>query len=345
MAFMAREPARRNEGSSAPVGRPRSGHRSSRCGVLPAAIRCTRLLCRARSVGPLVWRGGVPTLYSVRDLLLKAPEDVIPVTLEHEPPRRGEIDILVAVDVPGSLPRDAGNALRSIALALVALFNLRFRDHLVACAPIQVSAIVRGGRQFDNSVTIAVERRDKPAMEAIQRTLKEFRDTVLAGPRASRLQTALELYGAQASERDSKVRFLLLVMALECLATPVVKHPAALRLIEKWRSEIAIEKERVAQSTPEHAALESLERELLFRRHDSIRSQVRRFMSAVAEFDEGKADLSGRAAKVYDKRSSLVHDGQIPSEELVDLEREALELVEAALAFVLATSSRSDAAG
>ncbi|MGH9199164.1 MAG: hypothetical protein ACRD1T_25965, partial [Acidimicrobiia bacterium] len=285
-------------------------------------------------VGPLVWRGEVPGLYSLRDVLLKAPDDVIPVTLEHEPPRRGEIDILVALDVPGSLPRDAGSPLRSIALALLALINLRLHDHLVPCAPFQVSAIVPGGRQFDNSVTIAVERRDEPAVEAIQSTLNEFHDMVLLGPTASKLQTALELYGAQSFERDSKVRFLLLVMAMECLATRVVKHPVALRLIAKWQSELTSEKHLVAQSSPEFVALESLERELLFRRHDSIRGQVRRLMSNVSEFDKAKADLPGRAAKVYDKRSLLVHDGQLPSEELVELEREARELVEAALVFV-----------
>ena len=62
MALMAREPARRNERISSPVGRRRSGRRSSRCRIVLAAVRCTRLLFRARRcwAACLARRGHLP---------------------------------------------------------------------------------------------------------------------------------------------------------------------------------------------------------------------------------------------------------------------------------------------
>ena len=250
----------------------------------------------------------------------------------------------MALETAVELPDDTGSTLRSIAFSLMALFNLRLGDHLVPCAPLQVGKIVAGGRQFNNAVVVAVERRDEPSVAAIESTLREFRDIVLGGSQAAKLQTALELYGSQSLERDSKVRFLLLVMAMECLATPVDKHPAALRLLASWHSELKREMEHFPESAPEFVALEALQRELFFRREDSLRSQVRRLMLRVSEGHATKAEFPTRAVKVYDKRSVLVHEGHLPYEELVQLDQDARELVEAALAFSL-VESRSQLPG
>jgi hypothetical protein len=287
-------------------------------------------------LGPLVWRGEIPGLYAVRGQILKAPDDVISVALEHEPPQKGEIDIVVAFDVSGELPSDAYDALSGIAFALLSLFNLRLGDHLMPCAPLQIGRVVAKSRQFDNKVSVAVRNRDSLSVTMIEDVLGEFFDAVLRGSGSDKLQTALELYGSHFSEPGAKTRFLLLVMAMEVLAAPTLKHAAALRLLDKWQAELTEEKERFAESTPEFVALAALERELLFRREDSIRSQVRHLMSRVSTFDlSNPGDLAKRAVKVYDKRSMLVHDGTLPSADLVGLEKEARELLETALRFLL----------
>jgi hypothetical protein len=248
--------------------------------------------------------------------------------------------------MPGELPVGAPDVLRSIAFSLVSLLNLRLGDFLTPSAPLQVSRVVQNGRQFSNAVSVAVENRKQLSVEAVEDVLREFFDAVLRRSESGKLQTALELYGSHFFERGQKTRFLLLVMAIEALTTPIVKHPAALRLLDKWQTELAAEKSEFAESTPEFAAFGALERELLFRREDSIRSQVRHLMARASAFDlSGRGDLPGRVIRVYDQRSALVHDGALPTAELVGLEAEARELLEVALRFLLSEAIKADSAG
>jgi hypothetical protein len=273
----------------------------------------------------------------VRDAVFKAPGDTIPITCEHQPPNKGEIDILVAVDIPQDLPKGAADVLRSIALAFLSLLNLRLGDHLIPCAPLQISRRLLDGRQFDNAICVLVEKRDDIGTEAIQDTSSEFFNIVRRGSASEKLQTALELYGSHFSEASAKMRFLLLVMAMEVLSTSTRKHTVALALLDKWQIELKAERQRFEGSMPECAALDALERELLFRREDSIRSQVRHLLARVSASDPTRlADLPARAVRVYDKRSALVHDGALPASELIELELEARELAQAALRFSLA---------
>ena len=75
--------------------------------------------------------------------------------------------------------------------------------------------------------------------------------------------------------------------------------------------------------------LEALSRELLVRSEDSIRSQIRKLFASLPGVDAAEATkLQRRALCVYDKRSTLVHDGHLPNEELFTLEGEARELLE-----------------
>ena len=194
---------------------------------------------------------------------------------------------------------------------------------------------------YKRQVVVAVQRRDEPPVAVIEAALQEFQDVVLSGRAGAKIQTALELYSAQSIERDSKVRFLLLVMALECLSTATPKHPVALDLIAKWQGELKKEQEGYPRASEEFLALESLERELLFRRNDSIRSQVRALMARVKESSSAPADLARRALRVYDIRSTLVHEGDLPPEDLANAEREAKEFVETALQYLLITPRNS----
>src|SRR5262245_1439948 len=69
------------------------------------------------TLGPLIWTGHVPGVYVVNDTILKAPEDSIEILCEHEAPRRGEVDILVAADIADELPPGVPDALRSVAVS------------------------------------------------------------------------------------------------------------------------------------------------------------------------------------------------------------------------------------
>jgi len=295
----------------------------------------------ASDEGPLVWRGEVPGLYALGGAILKAPEDTVAVALEHERARKGEVDLFVAADAARPLAGDIAASFRGIASALLAMLNLRLQDHLTPSAPLQVRRLVSSGTAFENSVVVAVQRRDEPPVAVIEAALQEFQDVVLSGRAGAKIQTALELYSAQSIERDSKVRFLLLVMALECLSTATPKHPVALDLIAKWQGELKKEQEGYPRASEEFLALESLERELLFRRNDSIRSQVRALMARVKESSSAPADLARRALRVYDIRSTLVHEGDLPPEDLANAEREAKEFVETALQYLLITPRNS----
>ena len=192
-------------------------------------------------VGPLVWRGSVPSVYTVGQTVLKAPEDMISVTFEHEPARRGEVDILVAIDTPQELPAAAADILWSIAFAFLSLLNLRLGDHLIPSAPLQVSCRLPSGREFSNAVQVLVEKRDEVPPDAIQGVSKEFFNLVRRGD--GNVQTALELYAAHLSESSTKTRFLLLVMAIEALTNATPKHPAALALLDRWQVELDSERQ------------------------------------------------------------------------------------------------------
>jgi hypothetical protein len=158
----------------------------------------------------------------------------------------------------------------------------------------------------------------------------------LAGERShvdERLRTAVDLYSAYYSETTSNARLITLVMALETLTTPQQKTQPVLELLEKWRLELNQLKETEHRGSYTYLDLDALERELIFRREESIRSSVRTlvFETLNEAGDASALDLSRRAVEVYDRRSTLVHEGSLDTEELVRATREAKEIVEAVL--------------
>jgi hypothetical protein len=85
--------------------------------------------------------------------------------------------------------------------------------------------------------------------------------------------------------------------------------------------------------TEEHHALESLERELIFKKTDSLRRQVRTLVYETLDL-AGHAhalDLAQKAVKVYDARSELVHEGYLSDSLLSRVTAEAKEIVEQVL--------------
>ena len=133
-----------------------------------------------------------------------------------------------------------------------------------------------------------------------------------------KLRVALELYGAYFTEFSANARFLTLVMALEALASGIPRTQIVLNLIEKWNKQVEELEEAVKPDSDDAASLESLRRELLFRREDSIRQQIRGlvFTTLQDNGDKDAANVAGTAVKVYDLRSRLVHEGKLETQEL-----------------------------
>ena len=129
----------------------------------------------------------------------------------------------------------------------------------------------------------------------------------------SKLKVAFELYGAFYTEVSANARFLTLVMAMEVLATETLKTELVLDLISKWKSEAKDALIGLDESSDDHASLDSLMRELMFRRSDSIRRQVRSLVSTALHNngDEDAEETARKFLKIYDNRSKLVHTGQI----------------------------------
>lgn len=166
-----------------------------------------------------------------------------------------------------------------------------------------------------------------------QAFLDELTD-VLVHPRLSevasdkRLVTALDIYRSHLVESSLTGRLLTLVMSIEALVEPRRKHELAVGFLDKWEGELnACLKER-ALSPEERDALTSVQRELLFRKSESIRQAFRRTVSEAlsAVGDPEAGDLASRAAKVYDRRSKLIHEGSLDPQALISAQRDAFQI-------------------
>jgi hypothetical protein len=155
-----------------------------------------------------------------------------------------------------------------------------------------------------------------------------------------RLRTGLELYSAYYYEHSSNAKLLTLVMALEALAIPTSKAQIALDLISGWNGEVETRISKLDPASDEYEALESLQRELLFRRESSLRSRIRNLVAQTLRAD-GLADtkeMERKAVSAYDKRSLLVHNGRLDDKDLQTAQTDAKVVLEA----VLKAKLRSD---
>lgn len=143
----------------------------------------------------------------------------------------------------------------------------------------------------------------------------------------NKLAVALALYGAYFTEQSAKARFLTLVMALEALALATLKAPLVMELMGRWRDEVSALKADRSKTAEELASLEALERELLFRREDSIRSQIRRLVLETLTTANDAEQFAREALRLYDIRSRLVHEGTLDDRELAEATGRTKELV------------------
>lgn len=283
------------------------------------------------NIGPLVWSGKVPGLYTVLDSVVIAPEDLTEVALKHRHPYRGEVDIAVAFTLESDPDYSAREELRAHLISVMSMLNLELNDLLTPSAPMQVRRIDGDNGHFASEVIVACRTRNSLNEERLQESITQIAKTTFDST-APKLRTALELFGSHLLEPHARTRFLLLVIAMEALAQSSPRHQVAIELLNTWAADLETQKARYLTESAEFAALEGLGRELIYRRDSSIRSQVRQLFTKIAR---GRGDdpnaIARRALTVYDARSTLVHDGSLPSDVLERSEHEARDLLEYAL--------------
>lgn len=292
-----------------------------------------RYLQEETTIGPLVWDGEVPGLHHVREEVLKAPSDTVQLVQRCRNAQRGEIDICIKLRYGGELPNSLIEALRATTSAVMSLVNLQLADYLTATAPFQIRKVLPDGSgQVVAKFLLAVHDRQVLDKDALGPLLSSIAKALLESHYGEKLRVALELYAAHFTEQQARVRFLLLVIAIESLAKPSAKHPVAVELLGSWRESLREEMSKYETTSEAYQSLRALYREIDFRRNDSVRSQIRKLFVNLPNVDPVEASkLQQRALHVYDRRSVLVHDGHLPVDELSFLEFEARELLEAIL--------------
>ena len=131
-----------------------------------------------------------------------------------------------------------------------------------------------------------------------------------------RLLTALELYGAYYSENSERAKFITLVMVLEALAEPTLRPQTIVEFLNSVRDMVEARLDGIDDASEEAVAFKSLQQEILFRRHDSIRAQVRTLVLRTLEGDDDIKEVSRQALTIYDRRCQLLHDGILNPTEL-----------------------------
>jgi hypothetical protein len=221
-------------------------------------------------LGPLIWDGETRGLHRIRDTVLKAPEDVVELALQYRNAERGEVDVCINFRFEGALPSQLIESLRSSAYAIVSLLNLRLNDYLTAAAPFQVRKVLPNGKgEMESTVLLAVHDRQSLEKQKLEKEIAVIANILRESPYGDKFRIALELYAAHFTEQQVRVRFLMLVIAIESLAKASEKHQVAVDLLTRWQHELELEMSRFPSESEEHLSLEALSRELEFRKEDS----------------------------------------------------------------------------
>jgi hypothetical protein len=160
----------------------------------------------------------------------------------------------------------------------------------------------------------------------------------------AKLRVALELYGLYFTESSANTRFLTLVMALEAVATGVPRSQLVLRLLDKWKKEADEMQNGVESESDDSISLDALSRELFFRKEDSIRRQIRNLVSTTlqANGDTDASEMAKLAVRIYDLRSTLVHEGKLESRVLSKATSDAKNIVKRVLRARFVQKATSD---
>ena len=160
------------------------------------------------------------------------------------------------------------------------------------------------------TVTVSI-----PADQALASLIKGFQtDGAQRLFDDERFRTAVDLYAAASFEQSPAARLLTLSMAFEVLAPVTYKHDAVRKLAERWKNDVADARALYANDPVATAALDSFERELLFRQETSISGRIRECVfNELGGNDQARAQAK-RVLSAYDARSKLLHDGRLDTE-------------------------------
>ena len=179
-------------------------------------------------------------------------------------------------------------------------------------------------------VTGTVSTNAAIALPAFQRGLNiEAAATLIED---EKLRTAIEAFVAHFYETSLRAKLLTLVTVLEVLAPITEKHEAAQTLIHKWKDEIEHARSQTGDPDAQHA-LDSLNRELQFRRETSIRQRIRALVrQELQAMDlQERQQLERAAVAAYDARGRLVHEGTLSPDLLNGSYEQAARVVRAIL--------------
>jgi hypothetical protein len=287
--------------------------------------------------GFTIWVGEWNGPHRVGDSVLAPPEVDFNIQGKHRLPYSGEIDIRFSFSFDGEPPNALVEALQTYSYSIMSLINIQMKDFLQPVAPLQIVKILPDDKiEIASIFNVRCEAWSSLEVSGLRGEVGDIGRALLNLETGDKLRIALELYAAHLSERQVRVRFLLLVVAMESLAQSTEKHQVALDLLERWRAELEAEKSKFEPPSDEYESLDALSGEVQFRRDDSIGNQIRKLFSNLPETTaEESANLQRRAKKVYTKRSKLVHDGYLPADQLEVLEVEARTLLEKLLVSAL----------
>jgi hypothetical protein len=288
--------------------------------------------------GPILWRGQYKTGHIVGESIVQATQDSMRYKIHYEHAYKGEVDIQFHLATQEDIPiEELKESALSVSFAAMAFINLELSDLLIPVAPLQIMEIV-GHQKLENRTRLQILAwpRSHLGKANLQDTADRYAhvfSSKVSGLQRAKLRVALGLYASHFFERSSSSRFLTLVMALEALASPLQRSQTVINLLEQWKRQVDDLKSELQPDSEEAQNLEALSRELFFRREDSIRNQIRRLVLEAAHTLGGvdALEFSRRAVRVYDQRSTLVHEGTLSSNDLSQAEKNAKEILELVL--------------
>lgn len=128
------------------------------------------------------------------------------------------------------------------------------------------------------------------------------------------LKLCCEMFALVDFEASETARLLALVTILEIMAKPAPRPKPCLDIIEEAMARMVSEAE-AAEDPALRQALLDMHKGATHWRAESIRSSVRRLaVDAARALGDGHPEVAGKSAvRLYDKRSSIVHEGQVAS--------------------------------
>lgn len=159
-----------------------------------------------------------------------------------------------------------------------------------------------------------------------------------------RLHTAIDLLCDIQRESSVRSKFLTCIIALEVLSTPLKKHAVVQQLLDELDARVEEQIKIYDSKSDEYHALESMRRELLYRREASLRSSIRKLvLDGLGDLLESEVEARAKeVVRAYDVRGRLVHDGVVPENELHQAYDAAYEALLDLLKRKLGSSSASD---